>query len=106
MWILGFAASEAFTRTVVSHDQAPAVGLCDTGVTRCPRISVRGACRVGPGFPLQVHAFDGNTAETKTILPVFWDRHIELDALTLRYHRTPNRSGRGPKLDRGGPLCH
>jgi hypothetical protein len=22
------------------------------------------------GFPLQVHAFDGNTAETKTILPV------------------------------------
>lgn len=22
------------------------------------------------GFPLQVHAFDGNTAETKTIVPV------------------------------------
>ena len=22
------------------------------------------------GFPLQVHAFDGNTAETKTIMPV------------------------------------
>jgi transposase len=22
------------------------------------------------GFPLQVHAFEGNTAETKTILPV------------------------------------
>jgi hypothetical protein len=36
-------------RTVVSHDQAAAAGLCDTAVARCPRLSVRGACRVGAG---------------------------------------------------------
>ena len=104
-------------RTVVSHDQAAAAGLCDTDEWRQPlACGVRGACRVSArrpwcsttsprctsrptratgsaspgsprnagwsrrspsglltdvrGFPLQVHAFDGNTAETKTILPV------------------------------------
>ena len=102
-------------RTVVSHDQAAAAGLCDTGVARAlasvcaahvgfgpatlvlydvttlyfetdegdgfrepgfskerrlePQITV-GLLTDVRGFPLQVHAFDGNTAETKTILPV------------------------------------
>ena len=34
-----------------------------------PQITV-GLLTDARGFPLQVHAFDGNTAETKTILPV------------------------------------
>jgi hypothetical protein len=34
-----------------------------------PQITV-GLLSDARGFPLQVHAFDGNTAETKTILPV------------------------------------
>jgi Transposase DDE domain len=48
-------------------------GFCEPGFSKErrlePQITV-GLLTDARGFPLQVHAFEGNTAETKTILPV------------------------------------